>query len=234
MEEIEEMFQQNGGQFLSSAETISNKLSHIKAIIFDWDGVFNTGEKNSGGSSSFSEVDSMGTNLLRFSFFLKNAHLPSTAIISGEKNEDAFFLAKREHFNNSYFKIKHKIDAIRHFCDVNFISPDQIAFFYDDVLDLSAAKHVGLRIFISRKSNPLFNQFVIENELADYITGAESGNFAVREACELLIGLNGNFNQVIQERMDYSKNYHQYIEKRNKEKTTFFTVSENQITEQSI
>ena len=104
----EKIYQDMGAEFVSSADEIAQKFSAIKAFVFDWDGVFNNGEKNGGGSSSFNEIDSMGTNLLRFSHYLKNKQLPHTAIISGEKNESAFFFAKREHFGASYFKIANK------------------------------------------------------------------------------------------------------------------------------
>ena len=71
-----------GAEFVISAEEIAQKFSQIKAFVFDWDGVFNTGEKNGGGSSSFNEIDSMGTNLLRFSYYLKNKQFHSIKIAS--------------------------------------------------------------------------------------------------------------------------------------------------------
>ena len=78
---------------------------NIKAFIFDWDGVFNNGQKNANSSSNFNETDSMGTNLLRYSYFLTNGVLPITAVISGEKNEAAFYFCERECFKFSFFKI---------------------------------------------------------------------------------------------------------------------------------
>ena len=66
------IFENLGAEFLLPQYKIAEKLQNIKAFVFDWDGVFNKGEKNATISSSFNEVDSMGTNLLRFSYFLKN------------------------------------------------------------------------------------------------------------------------------------------------------------------
>src|SRR4051812_41410645 len=96
--DIQATFTSIGGKFISDASSISKKLEGIKAFIFDWDGVFNNGQKLGSGSSSFSEVDSMGTNLLRYSHFLKHDKLPLTAIISGERNETAFYFCQRECF----------------------------------------------------------------------------------------------------------------------------------------
>src|ERR1043166_618462 len=92
------------GNFITPEKKVKEKLKHIKAILFDWDGVFNNGQKTSNGGSAFSEVDSMGTNLLRYSLYLRNGKMPVTAVISGEKNETAFYFCNREGFHASYFK----------------------------------------------------------------------------------------------------------------------------------
>ena len=104
MNTITKIYESIGGNFIINEALMQEKLKSIKAFVFDWDGVFNNGEKSGGGSSNFNEVDSMGTNLLRYSFFLKNNQLPTTAIISGEKNESAFWFCNRERFNYSFFK----------------------------------------------------------------------------------------------------------------------------------
>ena len=48
MKQIESLFKSVGADFIISAEEIKNKLKHIKAFIFDWDGVFNAGLKGHG------------------------------------------------------------------------------------------------------------------------------------------------------------------------------------------
>lgn len=219
-----------GAEFLLPQYKIIEKLQTIKAFVFDWDGVFNKGEKNANGSSNFNEIDSMGTNLLRYSYFLQHKKLPLTAIISGEKNESAFFFANREHFNGSYFKISDKIIGITHFCEQNNIKPHEVCYFFDDVLDLPVARVAGLRIFIPRKASTAFNNFVKQNHLADYKTAHGSDNYAIREACEMIMTLTGLFDRVITSRMNYDDNYRLYIETRNSIPTNYFTLSNQQIT----
>ena len=231
-DQIKQSFTKIGGKFVTPPAKIIASLKNIKAFVFDWDGVFNNGTKGENGTSIFSEVDSMGTNLLRFSHYYKTQHLPFTAIISGEKNSAAFYLSTREHFHSSYYKVANKIDALHHFCFQNNLKEKEVAFVFDDVLDLSVAEAAGLRIFIQRKANPLFNQYVSKNKLADYVTGSESGDYAVREACELIMGLNGTYDKVINERMHYTKLYEQYGADRNKVQTRYFTRIENTIIEQ--
>lgn len=54
------------GEFVINSTALRQKFRTIKAFVFDWDGVFNNGQKNIDGHSTFSEVDSMGVNLIRF------------------------------------------------------------------------------------------------------------------------------------------------------------------------
>ena len=230
MSAITEKYKAIGGRFVSSEDVMQQKLKDIKAFVFDWDGVFNSGEKSGGGSSNFNEVDSMGTNLLRFNYYLNNKQLPVTAVISGEKNESAFWFCKREHFNYSFFKFANKLRAFKYICEQNNIQPQQIAYFFDDVLDLSVARICGIRIFIPRKNNPSFNEFVIQNQLADYVTAGSSGEFAIRESCELLMELNSTYTQTIQQRMDFTEDYSHYLNSRNSTDTSFFTITNNEIT----
>ena len=71
MTDIAKLYRDLGGMFVCSPEELKQKLMNVKAFVFDWDGVFNNGQKQSSGGSHFSEVDSMGLNLLRFSHYLR-------------------------------------------------------------------------------------------------------------------------------------------------------------------
>jgi 3-deoxy-D-manno-octulosonate 8-phosphate phosphatase (KDO 8-P phosphatase) len=220
------------GQFVLSPSAIEQKLQQIKAYIFDWDGVFNDGHKFADGSSSFSETDSMGTNLLRFNHYLQHKQLPVIAIITGEHNKAAFHFATRESFNDVYYKIKHKKTALQHFCEQNKIKPSEVLFVFDDVLDFSAAKIAGLRIMVSHSCNPLLIEVAIKNKLVDYITFHDGANGAVREVSELIMFLSGIFDKAIDERARYSKEYQTYIGKRNAQATGFYTLNNTVITQQ--
>jgi 3-deoxy-D-manno-octulosonate 8-phosphate phosphatase (KDO 8-P phosphatase) len=221
-------FTKSGGQFITSFSSLKKKMSLIRAYIFDWDGVFNDARKTGESQSYFTEVDSMGTNLLRFSHWLKNKHtLPFTAVISGEQNDAARFFLTREHFNAGYFQAKNKLIAFHHFCEQHNIKPQEIAFVFDDVLDMSVAAEAGLRICVHRKSNPLMNDFLFRNKLVDYFTANSGANHAVREAMELLITLHGNAEQVFSSRMKYDNHYTSYIAARNIPETVFYSAKED-------
>ena len=224
---IEKLFAAKGGAFLVSPFSLRQKLSKAKAFIFDWDGVFNSGTKGVGLASSFSEPDAMGTNLLRFSHWLLRGSLPTVAIITGEANESAISLATREHFTSIYTKVKNKIESLHHFLETNRLTADEVVFIFDDVLDLGMAKECGVTIQIHRNASPLLNDFIRKERLADYVTANEGGQHAVREVCELIIGLSGNYSETVTHRLEFSTEYQTYLTSRLAVDTLVFAAGVN-------
>lgn len=229
MESISNYFLEIGGKFTTDVTQILIKLPQIKAFVFDWDGVFNDGTKSEQMTSSFAEADSMGTNILRFSYWLSNQKMPPTAIISGESNSSSLKLATRENFNQYYFKFANKIDPFLDFCKRNALKPDEVAFVFDDVIDLSVAKICGLRFLVRRKGSPMMTNFAKNNDLCDYITGCYGGEHAVREVCELIMGLNAMYDKAVEERMLFSDNYKKYIKDKGFHKIALYTFENNTI-----
>ncbi|MEN8247537.1 MAG: phosphatase [Bacteroidota bacterium] len=213
--DIELLFSERGGIFKSSSSEIQNKLFNIKALLFDWDGVFNNGVKNGAEGSLFSEVDSMGINMLRFSYYLKYGVILPVFIITGENNQPALRLSDREHFNGVYIKMPQKLNAIDHLAQNFSIHHSDIGFIFDDVLDLGVADIVSLRFFVKRESNPLLNDLIENQSLAEYYTFNSGATNAVREICELSIGLIGNYTDTINQRKEFSPLYKAYLTARN-------------------
>lgn len=221
----EDIFTSNGGKFITLAAQLQDKLRNIKAILFDWDGVFNGGEKG-GLPSSFSEVDSMGINMLRFGYFMMNGHIPYTAIVTGETNQAGFKWAKRERFDNVFYQVKNKVDLLPILKREHNIEPDEVFFVFDDILDLSLAKQVGARFLVNRKSNPLFNAYCIKNGLCDYLTYSSGGDNAIREVTEVALDALGLFERTIDERIQFDGAFKDFlVEKMPKE--TKYLKSEN-------
>ena len=221
----EDIFRSNGGEFITPPKKLKDKLNNIKAILFDWDGVFNSGEKGE-IPSSFNEVDSMGINMLRFGYYMISGHIPYTAIVTGETNQTAFKWAKRERLNNVFFQVKHKVDLLSQLKTEHGIEPDQVLFVYDDILDLSLAKEVGARFLVNRKANPLFNAWCIKNNLCDYITYSSGNENAIREISEVILDALGKFDLTIEERIFFDGIYRQFLDEKMK-LTTIYKRSEN-------
>lgn len=198
-----------GGNFSRPFAEFREKLSGIKAYLFDWDGVFNNGVKTATGGSPFSEVDAMGTNMLRFGHWLKNKNLPFVGIITGEDNPTAQYLAQRERFHSLYFKSSNKLVAFGHFLKSHQLQPHEVAFVFDDVLDLGVAVKCGVRILVKHGAAPMFQNYAIKNEIADYITAND--DHAVRESCELLLSTFDVYEQAIQYRSHFNETYQSYL-----------------------
>jgi 3-deoxy-D-manno-octulosonate 8-phosphate phosphatase (KDO 8-P phosphatase) len=228
---IESVFTALGAKFAIPASKIKAKQENLKAFIFDWDGVFNDGVKRNNTGSPFSEVDSMGLNMLRFSFYLKCGFIPAIFIVTGENNKPALQLSKREHLNGVYLKTRDKKKALSHIEENFSYTREEIAFIFDDILDLGVAENVSLRYFINRDANPLLNDFISRNKIADYYTANIGANNAVREVCELSIGMNGNFDEVVRQRIDFSSIYQKYLSERNDQPTQYFTFENDRITD---
>lgn len=229
MENIEKIFRAAGGEFISPPSLIQEKLQTTRAFIFDWDGVFNAGVKGERASSLFAEADSMGINMLRFGWYRSTGVIPPAIIITGESNESALHLARREHFQAVYFNFRNKVDALHHVCEQIHFQPDSCAFFFDDVADLSLARLCGLQCLIRRKGGPLFERLVASSGWCDYITGRSGDENGVRECCELMLGLTGRYEATITERVDFSAQYQDYLTQRNSLETQICTWEDGRV-----
>ncbi|MBS1582114.1 MAG: phosphatase [Bacteroidetes bacterium] len=204
-----------GTRFLRPQNELVRRASGIRAVLFDWDGVFNDGWKDLEGGSPFSEVGSLGVNMLRFALWLKDGALPTAAVITGQHNGHAERFVQRERFHGLYMGFINKPDAFEHFLRTYELVPEQVAFFFDDAIDLPVARRCGLRVMIGRSSGPLFTEHVIARGDADIITAHSGGANGLREATELVIGLLGRVAEVIDHRAAYTDTYQRYLQERN-------------------
>lgn len=219
------------GVFITDVSVVQQKLQNIKAFIFDWDGVFNDGRKDLDGNSSFSEIDSMGINMMRFSYYLLHGRLPISIIISGEHNKLAMLFATRENFHSLFHKMLNKKIALEYLCNQHNITSEEVLFVFDDVLDFTVAKAAGLRCMIGRVAGKQLMKFAIDNNLVDYITKHDGNNYGLREISEMIMTLSGNFNTTIENRMHFSEAYTSYLQLRKNISTSFFVAKENQVAE---
>lgn len=203
-----------GGQFITMPDAFKLKLANLKAIVADWDGVFNNGCKSADVGSGFSEPDSLGLNMFRFAYWLETQTILPIAIITGEPNESAKMLAVREKFNGLYFGTKDKKSALNHFTEANQLHLANTAVFFDDIIDVSMLKDTGLRFMVNRPGPKAFEEYIVKNHLADYITSTFGGQNAVREIAELLLVMNGSLDRVIEERTRFSDAFKTYMEAR--------------------
>jgi 3-deoxy-D-manno-octulosonate 8-phosphate phosphatase (KDO 8-P phosphatase) len=211
---IEKTFSDLGASFLLPAAELGARLRKVRAFVFDWDGVFNVGAKGDGLSSSFSEADSMGTNLLRYALWREHGELPVCAIVTGADNPTARQFATREHFSAVYSGIANKAEALAKLCAAYKLESSQVACVFDDANDLPMAAHCGLRFLVRRAASPLLQDYARRHGLCDYVTAAVSGVYAVREVAELSIGLLGAYDDVLDSRIAWDDAYARYFSAR--------------------
>jgi 3-deoxy-D-manno-octulosonate 8-phosphate phosphatase (KDO 8-P phosphatase) len=209
-----ELFEKAGGEILTPPALIVERLAVVRAVLFDWDGVFTDGSKNADGHSRFSEVDAMGSNLLRFALWRRQRQMPVIAIITGEDNPAAQALARREHFDAVMTMARNKAEAFGRFCQRFGLQPREVLFCFDDVLDLSVAEACGVRLMIAHRGGPLLRHHVRQHALADYVTAQPGGSDGLREAAELVMGLLGSYDEVVRARMSFGPEYREYLDQR--------------------
>lgn len=205
-----------------------DSLKNIKAILLDWDGVFHSGYKNHSGESLFSEADSMGLNLLRLGFYLQNGQIPFLGIITGERNPTAHYLAEREHFHGLYYGVKDKKIILSHLNQMG-IAPEEVLFVFDDVLDISLAKEVGIRCLVDRTASGAFHQYLFDREFVDIKVPLDGGQHAVRALCEFILQSMGIFESTLDCRISFNETYQTYWTQRQSIPTEKMTVKDHRL-----
>jgi 3-deoxy-D-manno-octulosonate 8-phosphate phosphatase (KDO 8-P phosphatase) len=165
-----EVFSKLGGTFVTPIGTLIERMGSIRGLISDWDGVFNQGAKGEGAESTYSEPDSMGTNLLRYALWRRHRELPIVALITGAENPSARTFALREHFHAIYYGARNKTAAIEALCRQHRVSSEHFVCIFDDVNDLGMAFACGIRIYVQRSASPLLREYVVRQGLCDYVT----------------------------------------------------------------
>ena len=207
-------YERLGGRFPLGPVSVAESVRKLKVLLFDWDGVFNDGSKTGLSGSGFSELDSLGTNLLRYGLCLHSGEPPICLILSGARNETAEEFARREHFHAVWTQFKDKSSALDALCAQYSIRTDEVGFFFDDVLDLEPASRCGLRVFLGKSHSPSLERLVTEKKWADYLPHQPGGRAGVREACDLLLEALGLYEKVVADRMHFSDEYRSFWELR--------------------
>lgn len=228
-EELHRLFTAQGGRFFQQPSAILSTLQKVRVFLFDWDGVFTPGRKDIHRNSSFSELDTMGINMLRLSWFLRTGEIPFTAIITGEENPGAMLIAERDHFDAVYYQVKNKsLMPARLMSDFG-VDTSTALFFFDDILDLSLVRKCALAFALSNPAALLFRQHIEQEPKCAYLSANSGGHHGIREITEMLIGLfeglNGNYTQTIQHRTNFDDVYRRYLALRNQIKPSLFSFA---------
>ena len=203
-------FEEGGALFGAPYIELKKRIASIRMLIFDWDGVFNNGFKDSSNSSSFSEIDSMGINLLRYGLYRTSGNLPWAYVLSGASNASARAFAEREHFDGVYLNHKNKLDAFQQMLERHRIKKEETAFFFDDVLDLECG--TGFPCLHGQWHSSAFS-LCSKKKQRDLIPARSRGSW-LRESCDLMLTALGIYDEVLEDRLNFKEAYSDYWKKR--------------------
>ena len=159
------------------SENILTKLSKLKMVIFDVDGVFTDGtilrDEEGNEQRRFSVLDGHGTSRLREIGIL-------VGVVSREPSEITKSRMEKLKLDEIHVGSKDKSVTLKEIIKRRNLDANQVAFMGDDIPDLAAFSEVGIKLAPSNAQPQIL-------EKADWVSNASGGNGAVREACEVII-----------------------------------------------
>ena len=163
---------------------------HIKCIIFDVDGVLTDGslyfDNNGEEYKAFNSKDGLGLRMLQKAGI-------EVAIITGRQSQLVQHRAANLKLspNMIYQGYSDKRIAYKDLLTKTKLSPQQIAYVGDDLIDLPVMTKVGLPIAVQDA-----HWFVIKH--ADWVSQHKGGQGAVREICEMLLDEQGKLDILLE------------------------------------
>ena len=169
------------------ADDLKDKFIKISLLILDVDGVLTDGRII---------MDDKGRELKHFN--VKDGHGIKMLLRAGIQvifltGRTSRVVAHRAHdlgITDIYQGAKNKVGVFEDLLMSKGIPSEKIAYMGDDVVDVPLFKRVGLSIAVA---NACFDAV----RTADYVTEKKGGRGAVRDVCELILRLQGKWEEVI-------------------------------------
>lgn len=164
------------------------KLSHIRLMIFDVDGVLTDGKLHYGENGelfkSFNVLDGHGIRLL------KRADV-ATAIISARNSPIVNRRAADLEIDHVIQGAGEKQYAFEQLLQKTGLTAGQCAFVGDDIIDLPVLTRAGVSFTVPNGHVEMLSR-------VDYVTHHEGGNGAVREICDMILHAKGCYTTVVE------------------------------------
>ena len=164
------------------------RIKSLKLLILDVDGVLTDGrlffDQNGVEYKCFHARDGHGLKLLKQSGV-------EIAVISGRKSNSVALRMQSLGIDHVYQGHENKRQAFQDVMTQLKLSPDQVAHVGDDVLDLPIMTQVGFAVAVADAN------FAVK-KYADWCTQTPGGMGAVREVCDLILQVQGNFDSMLQ------------------------------------
>lgn len=161
----------------TSQSHVRARLSKIKAVLTDCDGVLTDGgmyySESGDELKRFSARDGMGFELLRDADIV-------TGIVTSESVQLVRSRAAKLRLDEVHLGARDKLAVVQEICKRRSLSLDEVAYVGDDLLDVPVLKAVGLACSVS-------DAMACAREAAHVVTLAAGGRGAFREVAEMVV-----------------------------------------------
>lgn len=159
------------------SDDVWQRAQNIKLLICDVDGVFSDGRiylSNSGEElKAFHTRDGYGVRSLLTSGF-------NLAVITGRQSKIVENRMTALGVTHIYQGVDNKFEAYKELLSIYNITPEEVAYIGDDIVDLPVMNVVGLAVSVA-DGHPYVRQH------ADFVTSLNGGHGALRELTDLLL-----------------------------------------------
>jgi 3-deoxy-D-manno-octulosonate 8-phosphate phosphatase (KDO 8-P phosphatase) len=168
-------------------EELVKKIKPVTFLILDVDGVLTDGKII---------IDDLGNETKHFN--VRDGHglkmLMRTGIevvlITGRTSKVVEHRARELGIKEIYQGSKNKVENLEEILRTKKISGEQIAYVGDDIVDIPVFRRVGFSVAVEDASE-------YAKESADYITEGKGGQGAVRELCEIILKIQGKWDDIV-------------------------------------
>ena len=173
---------------MTERSSLQELASDLRILLLDVDGVMTDGGIILIGQDQeakrFDVQDGMGVNMLRAAGLM-------VGIVTSRASDVVQRRAKELSIDELFQGVKDKTAILDILRDNHGIEPAQTAFVGDDLQDIPLLRCVGISIAVANAVSEV-------KICCDYVTRAEGGHGAVREAAEWLLELRGYKERIVQ------------------------------------
>ncbi len=168
-------------------EELVKKIKPVIFLILDVEGVLTDGKII---------MDDLGNETKHFN--VRDGHglkmLMKTGIevvlITGRTSKVVEHRARELGIKEIYQGSKNKVENLEEILRTKKISGEQVAYVGDDIVDIPVFRRVGFSVAVEDASE-------YAKESADYITEGKGGQGAVRELCEIILKIQGKWDDIV-------------------------------------
>jgi 3-deoxy-D-manno-octulosonate 8-phosphate phosphatase (KDO 8-P phosphatase) len=167
-------------------EKLRSRILPVRLMIFDVDGVLTDGRiiYHDDGSEikAFDVQDGHGIKLLQRGGI-------EVALITGRSCQAVEHRAHGLGIKRVYQGVREKLEAYKEILEETGLKHEGIGFMGDDLIDIPLLRRVGFAVTVSNAVSHVI-------PYAHYVTRARGGHGACREVCELLLQVQGLWDEV--------------------------------------